>query len=168
VQFEVLVNGMPQFVAGIAGEGHVGVHVNTRPPAESAAIHAGGYQNVPGGETLFQKWSDVPLQLGAEVTIRLVSDREATPSVSRRSSRDDDRISVRSPKTAREVHRSVLSLQQDLLAMLPLVESEAPEDAKRFKVAVATILSAFADHFLGPLYNAHPDLRPPELQGVPL
>lgn len=168
MQFEVFINGEPQFVAGISGRGHLGVHVNTKPSSETACIQASGYENLPDEETQFLKWQNIELKAGEELTIRGVLGRVVSAHESRHSSRDDARIAVRTFATANEIHNRVLSLQQQLLSMLPLVDTESPEDAKKFKRAVGTVLAAFGDHFLGPLYNAHPALRPEELSGVPL
>jgi hypothetical protein len=169
VQFEIDIDGVHKFVAGITGEGHLGVHINTRPASSKGTLDVSGYENISEDETIFLKWPQNSLATGSSVTVRCVEALPVQQPSARRSSKDDARICISIPNVAAEVHARIQEIDERLLALLPIVEvAESPENFKKFQLAVATTLSTISDNFLGPLYNAHSNLRPEELRGVPL
>jgi hypothetical protein len=169
VQFEVLLDGKRQFVASVAGEGHLGVHINTKPAESNGTLDVSGYEVVSGAETLFLKWPSAALTVGQSITVRCVEGQAADTPSSQRSSKNDSRICILSSEVAADLHARVQAIERELLAFLPIVEAaESPESSSKFRRAIGTILSDLSDNFLGPLYNAHPHLRPTELRGVPL
>jgi hypothetical protein len=169
MRFEVAVNGEEKYIAGINGDGHVGVHVNARGDSEYSSVHASAYDNISKAETIFHDWIKLRVNQGDVIQIRCLGDGAISMPLESRSSRNDERIAIRNPALAEELHELLRSTDRSLLSFLDKVKAtESPEDYKRFARAVGHFLSEVSDQFLGPIYNAHPGLRPAELGGVPL
>ena len=164
------VNGTVLYTSGIEREGHVGVHtVASADPTFQMQVRSEAYETVSPAGFIFARWPAHDLADGDIVSIRCIAGAQPSEPAERRSSRNDQRVQIRDQAIARELVSQVDAFIQGLESFIPRVsESHDPEELRLFKLAVGHVMSELGERLLGPTYNAHPELRPGGLRGVPL
>lgn len=71
---------------------------------------------------------------------------------------------IQDPKVAEEVNKKVLEINRLLNELVAYVnQNSPPEEEKRFRHAVGSVLGELLLEIVNPLYCQHPELKPPEM-----
>jgi hypothetical protein len=166
MRLRVTVNDGESWTAGVGQRGFVGTHViATVGDDNEAHVESSGHDTTDERVTVHRRWQKVDVRVGDKVLVECVEAGEVSPPVVERLSTEDERIAVRDKDIAAALTQRLDGTVADLLALIETVNAaESPENAKKFSLAVGNVVWEIGSRLLGPIYAAHPELRPPELR----
>ena len=164
------LNSVEQYIASMPSLGYLSAHLNLSEHRKSGEtkrkLRIVGHDTSSPTETISLHWPDVELAIGDVLELTLLEEGAGSPPESTRSSSENPSNLFSSTETAAEALAIGAEFEKRILEFLHKAESvEAPEEARKIRLAIGHLIAALYEHLHAPAWRRHPTLVPPEMQG---
>jgi len=160
MRLSLSVNDRHPIRASLESKGWLGAHINLSQEidGERDRVWLNSIDTSHEPNTVHSAWEAVPLSVGDKIEIQVLADGEADhPAEITRTSESPKNLFV-DVENARQLLQAIKVCDTELWKVLELASTEPPEELKKIRLAIGSVLVELDRQLISPVLRRHPEL----------